>query len=61
MPNKRKKKPELVMVGALVPPEIAEAVKGLARDEDRTVSKTVKKLIEDSPDIQRRLKQAKAA
>ena len=61
MTKKPKKKPELVMVGALVPAEVAGALKEIAKEQDRSVSKTVKKLIEDSPDVQRFLKQAQAA
>lgn len=61
MATKRKKKPGLVMVGVLVPKAVAEALRSIAGEQDRSVSKTVKKLIEDSPDVQKALKQVQAA
>ena len=60
MTVKKKKKPDLVLVGALVPKQVAGALKAMAADQDRTVSKIVKKLIEESPDVQRALKEQAA-
>lgn len=61
MANKKKKKSELVLVGTMVPPSMAEALKLMAREEDRSVSKIVKKLVEDSPQFQEALRQVEAA
>lgn len=56
MATKKKKKPGLVLVGTLVPKNIAQALKAVAEAEDRSVSNVVKNLIESSPDVQRALK-----
>lgn len=61
MATKKKKKQDLVLVGTMVPLSMAEALKLMARNEDRSVSKIVKKLVEDSPQFQEALKQVQAA
>jgi len=61
MATKKRKKHDLVLVGTIVPKSLADALKAVAEAEDRSVSKVVKKLIEDSPDVRRALKQAQAA
>jgi hypothetical protein len=61
MATKKKKNNDLVLVGTMIPKPLANALRTVAEAEDRSVSKIVKKLIEDSPDIQRVLKQAQAA
>lgn len=58
---KKKKKSELVLIGTMVPLTHADALKLMARAEDRSVSKIVKKLVEDSPQFQEALKQVQAA
>lgn len=58
---KKKKTPELVLIGTMVPIPMAHALKLIAKSEDRSVSKIVKKLLEDSPNVQAALKQVQAA
>lgn len=55
------KKPELVMVGTLVPASVRDALKMAGNKERRTVSSFVRVLIEESPDVQEALKQIDAA
>jgi predicted dinucleotide-binding enzyme len=54
---KKKKKSELVLIGTMVPEPHAAALKLMAQNEDRSVSKIVKKLVEDSPQFQEALRQ----
>jgi len=61
MTTKKKKKANLVLIGTMVPEPHAEALKLMARVEDRSVSKIVKKLVEDSPQFQEALKQVQVA
>ena len=61
MATKKKKKSDLVLIGTMVPEPHAEALKLMARNEDRSVSKIVKKLVEDSPQFQEALKQVQVA
>jgi len=61
MVTKKKKKTDLVLIGTMVPEPHAEALKLMARNEDRSVSKIVKKLVEDSPQFQEALKQVQVA
>lgn len=58
---KKKNKSELVLIGTMVPEPHAEALRLLARNEDRSVSKIVKKLVEASPEFQEALKQVQVA
>ncbi len=58
---KKKFKPKLVLVGAMVPEPHAQALKQMAASEDRSVSKLVKKLIEESKEFQAALKQVRVA
>jgi len=58
---KKKKKTDLVLVGAMVTPVTAEALKLVAKADDRSVSKVIKKLIDESPDVQGAIKQVSAA
>ncbi len=58
---KKKTKPELVLIGTMVPESHAKALKLMAANEDRSVSKTVKKLVEESKEFQAALKQVRAA
>ena len=58
---KKKKKNELVLIGTMVPEPHAAALKLLARNEDRSVSKIVKKLVEESPQFQEALRQVEVA
>jgi predicted dinucleotide-binding enzyme len=61
MATKKKKKTDLVLIGTLVPVPHSDALKLLARNQERSVSKIVKKLLEDSPHFQEALKQIQAA
>ena len=51
----------LVLIGTMVPEPHAAALKLLARNEDRSVSKIVKKLVEESPQFQEALRQVEVA
>jgi hypothetical protein len=49
---------KLVLVGALVPRDVARALKSYANEEGRTVSQTLKRIIEKDPNIKTRLRAA---
>ena len=58
---KKKTKTELVLVGTMVPEPHAKALKLMAQNEDRSVSKILKKLVEQDPEFQEALRQVQAA
>lgn len=58
---KKKNKTELVLVGTMVPVPMSQALKWMAKNEDRSVSKIVKKVLEESPHVQAALKEIQAA
>lgn len=58
---KKKNKSELVLVGAMVPQLTAKTLKSMAKNEERSVSKIIKKLVEASPEFQEALKEVQAA
>lgn len=58
---KKKNKTDLVLVGTMVPRPLSQALKLVADKQDRSVSKVVKKMIEDSPHIQAALKEIQVA
>jgi len=59
--KKSKSNNGLVLVGALVPPEFAEALKTLAEEQTRSVSNVLRKLVEDSPEVKEALQRKRAA
>lgn len=56
MATKKKKKPELEMVGALVPPHVARAVEVASDKDNRSKSGFVRMLIENAPQVQAALR-----
>lgn len=58
---RKKKKSELVLVGSMVPLPTMKALKLMAQNEERSVSKVVKRLVEESPQFQEALRQVQAA
>lgn len=53
-----KNEAKLVLVGALVPRPVARALKSYAQEEGRTVSQTLKRIIESDPNIKTRIRAA---
>lgn len=60
MAKKSKKSNGLVLVGTMVSPAMVEALRLLAEEENRSVSKTVKKVLEDSPFVQAALRKVQS-
>lgn len=57
-------KPQLQIVAGFVPPAVKEVIEKIATDEDRSTSRIVRRLLEESPRIKaelRRRRQEQAA